>query len=310
MSAPRTGLVHGLGIAEYHSGIELSNSQLTDLAACPAKFYALHRDPERPVKVRVETASQLAGNLAHCAFLEPFAFDKRYTPLPDDAPRRPSESQWNAKKSNESSEAAKEWWSSFEAQNVGKQIISAESFRVAALQAKSLRNLPSVFGGRSMKDLLIGAAPEVSAFWTDPLTGVLCRCRPDLVVPINPRQVVLIDVKTFSDCTPREFLRQIHRMRYHVQASFYSEGYARASGMEVVAFIFAVVEDSWPFLAASYQLGTESMHEGELEHRSLLDTYAECSRSNVWPGYTTTTAVLELPSYALTPQEVEVSYAT
>ncbi|MNV88487.1 Exodeoxyribonuclease 8 [compost metagenome] len=98
------------------------------------------------------------------------------------------------------------------------------------------------------------------------------------------------------------------RKRYFMQDSFYSEGYAHASGMEVVGFVFVVVEDKWPFLAASYQLGDESRHEGALQHRDLLDTYAECMRTNTWPGYTAATETLDLPSYALTPQEVEISY--
>lgn len=310
MSAPREALVHGLGIEDYHSGLELSNSQLTDLAACPALFFANHRDPERPIKVRTETSAQLHGNLAHCAFLEPHEFSKRYVSTPDDAPRKPTEAQWNAKKPSDSSVEAMEWWSSFQRQSVGKQIVTREQEYTAQQQAKSLRGLPSVWGGRSMADLLIGSTSEVSAFWTDAATGVRCRCRPDLVVTVSPGRVLLVDVKTFSNCGPREFLKQVHRMRYHVQAAFYSEGYARASGLQVIGFTFVVVEDSWPFLAASYDLGAESMHEGELEWRGLLDTYAECTRSNVWPGYTTATQTLELPSYALTPQDVEVSYAT
>lgn len=300
-------IVYDLPIETYHGDPNaVSKSGLDDLARCPAAFYALHLDPDRPK--RAEKAGQLEGNLAHCALLEPAAFEKRYVVIPSDAPKRPTEAQWNAVKSNESSMAAKEWWSDFLDRHSNARIITAEQEYIAKAQAESMLKLPSVWGGHSMAEMLTRGRSEVSAYWVDQLTGMRCRCRPDLVVPINPRQVVLFDVKTYSDASQREFMRQVARKRYFIQDSFYSEGFAHASGLEVVAFIFVVVETSWPFLAASYQLGEESRHEGALQHRDLLDLYAECKRSGKWPGYTPSTATIELPPYVMTPQEVEISY--
>ncbi|MDQ0035876.1 exodeoxyribonuclease VIII [Variovorax boronicumulans] len=301
------GIYYDLPIEQYHgNSLSVSKSGLDDLALCPAMFYALHLDPDRPA--RSEKAGHLEGNLAHCALLEPEEFSKRYAVLPKDAPSRPTPAQWKAVNSNESSTAAKEWWTAWNKANGGARIITADQGHAARCQAHSMRSLTNVWGGLSMADMLARGKTEVSAYWNDPITGVLCRCRPDLVVPINARQVVLVDVKTYSEATSREFMRQVVRKRYFMQDSWYSEGYARASGMEVVGFVFVVVEDKWPFLAASYQLGDESRHEGALQHRDLLDTYAECMRTNVWPGYTKATETLDLPPYAITSQEIEISY--
>lgn len=301
-----TGLRFGLDIEAYHGGPGISKTGLDDLALCPAMYYARHIDPDRPP--RTEKAGQLEGNLAHCALLEPAEFPKRYAVLPKDAPSRPTPAQWKAVNSNESSTAAKAWWTAWNKDHAGARIITADQRYAAMCQAHSMRSLQNVWGGLSMADMLNRGKAEVSAYWTDPITGVLCRCRPDLVVPINARQVVLVDVKTYSEATRREFMRQVVRKKYHLQDSFYSEGYMRASGLEVVGFVFVVVEDKWPFLAASYQLGEESRHEGALQHRDLLDTYAECLRTNVWPSYTTATETLDLPPYAITSQELEFSY--
>jgi hypothetical protein len=305
----KPGIHYGLDIAEYHgNSLSVSKSGLDDLARCPAMFYALHLDENRPA--RAEKAGQLEGNLAHCALLEPDEFAKRYAVLPKDAPSRPTPAQWKAEKSNESSTAAKEWWMAWSKANAGARIITAEQAHAARCQAHSMRSLQNVWGGLPMAEMLKRGKAEVSAYWTDNLTGVLCRCRPDLVVPINARQVVLVDVKTFSDARSQEFKKQLGRKSYHLQDSFYSEGYARASGMEVVGFVFVVVETAWPFLAASYQLGDKSRHEGALQHRDLLDTYAECLRTNTWPSYTPATETVDLPPYALSSQEIELSYAT
>lgn len=306
-SPTKPGIYENLPIEVYHgSGLSVSKSGLDDLARCPAMFWALHRDPDRPA--RIEKAGQLEGNLAHCALLEPAEFAKRYAVLPKDAPSRPTPAQWKAVNSNESSTAAKAWWTAWNKQHADARIISAEQAYTARCQAHSMRSLQSVWGGMSMADMLARGRAEVSAYWTDNITGVLCRCRPDLVVPVNDRQVVLVDVKTYGDASKREFGRQVVRKAYHRQDSFYSEGFQQASGLEVLAFIFVVVETAWPYLAASYQLGDESRHEGALQHRDLLDLYAECERTNTWPSYTPATDTVDLPPYALTPQEVEISY--
>lgn len=303
----KPGIYEGLPIEVYHgSGLSISKSGLDDLARCPAMFYALHLDPDRPP--RVEKPGQLEGNLAHCALLEPAEFSKRYAVLPKDAPNRPTPAQWKAVNSNESSTAAKAWWTTWNKEHAGARIITADQRHAAMCQAHSMRSLPAVWGGHSMAEMLKRGKTEVSAYWVDQVTGVLCRCRPDLVVQVNARQVVLFDVKTYSDATKSEFMRQVARKKYHIQDSFYSEGWMRATGQEVLGFVFVVVEDKWPFLAASYQLGDESRHEGALQHRDLLDTYAECMRTNTWPSYTASTETVDLPPYAITSQEVEFSY--
>jgi exodeoxyribonuclease VIII len=155
--------------------------------------------------------------------------------------------------------------------------------------------------------LLRFAICESSVYWVDKATGVPCRCRPDAVATVQGG-VVLLDVKTFGNASEFEFSRQVHGMRYHVQDAFYSAGYEDASGLKVLGFVFLVVEDKFPFAAAAYRLDADSRQQGLDEARINLETYAECQKSGVWPGYANTTTVISLPPYAFATQEVEVTY--
>lgn len=269
------GLVYGLPNDEYHAGDGISNSGLALIAKSPAHYFGLKLDPNRPPPV--VKAGQLEGTLAHCAILEPGEFDKRYAVGPD--VRR------NTK-----------IWDAFEASLQSGQIgIKPDDRATAFAQAASLRALPDVAA------LLAVGRPEVSAYWIDDKTGELCRCRPDWVHPVGEDGVILLDVKTYSDASPREFSRQVARKGYHLQDAFYSDGYALASGKKVLGFVFAAVETSYPYAACACMLDDQGRDVGRAEYRRLLDRYAECKRTGVWPGYSQAVELISLPAWAAAP---------
>jgi hypothetical protein len=290
-------IVHGMPIDEYHASAGISCSGLHDFVRSPLHYYALHRDPARPP--REDKAGQLEGTLAHCAILEPGEFHRRYAVLPADAPRRPTEAQWNAKNPSPQSVEAMEWWRRWSDRSAGVVTISAEQNSVALRQAASVNALPEVAA------LLSRGHAEVSAFWIDDATGEPCRCRPDWVHPIDDKRVILMDVKTCGDASPADFLRQIARKGYHRQAPWYSDGYAVSAGVEVAAFVFAAVESAWPYAACAVMLDDDSLQQGRRENRALLDRYAECNRTNTWPGYSAAIELVSLPAWAISKEKSE-----
>jgi len=274
------GLRYGMSIEEYHAGLGISKTGLDDIERSPAIFHALHIDPNRPAPK--ERAGQLEGNLAHCAILEPAEFSKRYAVGPD---------------VSRATKAWKEW----EAAHLpfGAVAIKPDQREVAMRQAESVRKLPEV------REALARGHAEVSAYWNDPETGVLCRCRPDWVHPCGESGVILLDVKTYSDASPREFARQAARKRYQVQDAFYSEGYAFASGLEVLAFIFVAVESEWPYAASAVMLEDESRTAGHRAAHRNLNTYAQCLAANEWPGYGSAIQIINLPAWAINKEQPE-----
>jgi len=295
MNARPMGLIRDMSFEEYLAVEAFSNSDMTLLARS-----AWHWKNRRPV---TQTRSMLRGSLAHCAQLEPNALSRRYVFVPDSAPRRPTEAQWNAKKSNEDSMAAKAWWSEF-LNDVGqREIVTAEEFAVTQQQLEALAAEPT------LRELLATGYSECSVFWVDKATGVYCKARPDHVHPTGPRSVKLVDLKSTADESPVGFGRAAARLGYHRQAVHYTAGFAAATGFKVEAFIFAAVTSAPPVLAVPYVLTDEITEQAKDERQGLLELYARCQRENHWPAYGTGCQLLDFPAYAKRSDEVEVAFA-
>jgi exodeoxyribonuclease VIII len=277
------GVLDALPIEEYHAGPGLSNSGLSDLRKSPAHFYARHLHPQR--RRAPETAAQLAGNLLHCAVLEPEEFERRYIVGP----------AWNKNTTK---------WKDWKAEQVaaGLKVIDGDDYDLCQRQADSVRALPEV------AELLAAGKAEQSAYWIDPQTGVLCKCRPDFVADLNRNAVALLDCKTYSDASSDGFARQVARMGYHFQDAWYSDGFQAASGRSVEAFVFVAVEGLPPYAAHAMMIVDDKARElARLENRRQLEVFAQCMASNAWPGYGTAIEPIKLPAwlFSFTPTNEE-----
>jgi len=267
---PPLGIIHGLSNESYHSGPGISKSGLDDMDP-PARYYALHLDPKRPE--RVQTAGQRVGTLAHCAILEPEQFAKRYRVGPDVI-------------------RSTKVWKAFESSlPAGTEAIKPDEAEVAWMQREQVIKLPG------MKEILSAGVAEASAFWEDPYTGVLCRCRPDFAA-----EDVLIDLKTVGRGDAFGFQRQAPTLNYHIQDAFYTWGYSVASGQQIKDFWFLTVETEFPYLVSRHRLPVEAKSEGILQVRKKLDLYADCLSKNEWPGYPGEIQTVNWPAWALTEE--------
>ena len=265
------GLYRGVPIDEYHASSAISNSGLSLVNRSPWLYWSRTLDPTRPPPL--EKAGQFEGELLHCALLEPDQFDLRYVVGPS---------------VHRGTKTWKEWC----AAHTDRHPIQGDQRETAFAQADSARKIKDVADAVSHGDR------EVSVFWNDPLTGVLCRCRPDFVHEAS-RGVVLVDAKTYSNADPEDFARQCARKGYHRQAAFYTDGYTACTGREVLAFIFVVIETEWPYAASAVMLDKASMHAGRVLYRRNLNRYADCLKNNTWPSYSSAIELVSLPHYAL-----------
>lgn len=281
----KPGIYTSISNDAYHAGPGLSNSALSTLAKSPAHYHAAYLAPGRPE--REPTAAMLAGTLLHCAVLERAELENRYIVRPPGMDLRTNSGKAMAQ----------------EIALRGLQVVTQDEMTTALTQRSALLDLPEV------AELLSSGMSESSAYWIDEATGILCKCRPDHVHKHRDGSVTLVDVKTTTDPMPDAFSRSIYKFGYHRQAAYYSAGYALAAGVEVAAFILAVVSSTYPFIAVSYILDDETMAQAASEVDELLSLYARCSAANHWPAFGAGHQLIGLPKWARVSQEVEVGYA-
>jgi PDDEXK-like domain of unknown function (DUF3799) len=271
------GIVHGMPAVEYHAIAAMSAGGLKRMAQSPAHFYGQQLDPNRPPHGD-GTPYQKAGTLFHCALFEPAAVDERYIVRPAGLDMRTKE--------------GKAWQAALPMDGPPVDIIDAGQLATARNQARNVMALPEVAA------LMSEGVAESSAFWIDEETGELCKCRPDWTSPAG-EGVILVDGKSAKDASPAGFSRAVWNWRYDLQAAWYSDGYERATGTRVHGFVFAAVESDWPNAAAAYMLDDQVLDAARREYRRLLNQYAECKRSGVWPGYPSTIQPITLPAWAM-----------
>lgn len=266
-------IVVGLSNADYHAHPAVGKSCLDQIARSPFHYFSNYVAEDRPP--RESSNAQKLGSLAHCVILEPDEVLKRYAVKPDDCDMR--------------TKAGKEWAASVAP---GFEVISSEQLKAAESMRWSLLKLPDVASA------LATGAPELSIFATFDEYHIDAKIRPDWVHECDDGGVILVDVKTCADASPREFGRSAANYRYHVQAAFYSDVYAKATGRKVHAFAFACVESAYPYAAACYVLDDAAMIKGRLLFHTDLRTLAHCLTYEHWPAFGEEMQLLALPAWA------------
>ncbi|EJP8613482.1 PD-(D/E)XK nuclease-like domain-containing protein, partial [Salmonella enterica subsp. enterica serovar Cerro] len=197
------GIYYDIPNEAYHAGPGVSKSQLDDIADTPAIYLWRKNAPVDTEK----TKSLDTGTAFHCRVLEPEEFSKRFIIAPE---------------FNRRTSAGKEEEKTFleECARTGRTVLTAEEGRKIELMYQSVMALPL---GQWLVES--GGYAESSVYWEDPETGILCRCRPDKIIP---EFHWIMDVKTTADI--QRFRTAYYDYRYHVQDAFYSDGYRAQFG--------------------------------------------------------------------------------
>lgn len=281
-------IIDSLSNFEYHARPDISNSQLDALEVGPWYWHAMHRAEGRPE--RKEKAGQMEGTLAHCTILEPDEFDDRYIVIPGDAPKKPTSAQRNAKKPSAETKDIIDWWESFDRDANGRIAITLEQCDVAWRQHEHAMSMPD------FRESILCGKPELSVFWSDPVTGINCRCRPDLAAYFDSG-VVLWDVKTYSTSDIHRFELQAARKSYHRQQAFYSDGWATETGSNPLAFVFLVVGMEYPWPIRAVQLPEIAEESGRMLYRRNLSSLIEAIAANNF-GFPQRIEIADWPRYA------------
>lgn len=282
---------------EYRSHPALSRSELWWFHRSPEYFKYRKEHPTEP------TAALLFGQVAHKLMLEPDDFDTDFAVAPAVDKR---------------TKAGKELWEAFVAEADDKTVVDAATYEQAMAMVSAARLNPLV-------NVLLKGRHEEPFFWTDPDTGVQCKCRLDSWYRDENGVPVIVDYKTAMDASYRSFLKDVTNYGYYLQAAMYSEGLIQndmcprlikgkpkrrwkrdpdtgkrkywtehpekivmgGTEGEVIhpRFIFIVQEKTEPYSVNIFEMDMDFITAGYDLFREYIGTYVSCESLDVWPGY-------------------------
>lgn len=269
VTTPPDGVYPDISERDYHADRgSISSTGAKLLLRSPAKFRWERDQPRKPKK------EYDFGHVAHELLLEKgsgiFILDPEVHGLNKDG--SVSKAPANTSMWKDAAEAARAR---------GEVPVSREVYEAAVLMVEAVRRDP--VAGPLFKE---GEA-EVSAYATDPVTGVRVRCRFDWKVGSPSDFITVVDLKTTRDAEPDEFAILAAKFGYHLAAAWYSWIASVVFGVPLsrVRFVLVAVEKEPPHLVSVTEWGSEDLDFGMALRREAIDLYQECTSTNTWPSW-------------------------
>ncbi len=156
-------------------------------------------------------------------------------------------------------------------------------------QLQTVKNIrDSVHRHPAAKQLLAKGEPELTSFYTDKETGLLCKARADWY---RPDLGWIVDLKSTRSAHPEEFRHSAAKYRYHVQAAHYLPAF------DADQFLFIALEKEEPYAVAVYNAEC-ALPAGRAQRYLDLLAYKTCLDQNYFPGYGEDIQDLILPTCA------------
>ncbi len=214
------------------------------------------------------------GRAVHTAIFEPDKFAGQYAIW--EGPRR----------------AGKEW-TAFEVAAGERTILTLEQAQSVNRTCGAVKSSPlaRVYLDRQ-------GMPEHTVQWTDPDTGIPCKCRIDWLTDAD-----VVDLKTSRYAAdPHAFARDAFQRGYFHQLAFYKRGLAEARLAEVkglpIGAVIIAVEPTQPHDVAVYRLGARALEAADVEIDEMLTALKVCRDTDNWPGRFSAEAELDWPKWA------------
>ena len=187
-------------------------------------------------------------------------------------------------------------WLDFETQQIGAGRTIITSAERARAQARAAALLAHPVAGPMLRHE--DAIPEVTATWTDKATGLPCKARLDLWIDAEAG-VTIADLKTWGSTDPLSVSREIARQLVHLQLAHYAEAVEAVTGVKPTEAAVIVVEDKAPHDVGVYLLTMGGgLDIGRALWRRTMATWAEATRSGVYPGRIPEPYDIILPAWA------------
>ncbi len=239
---------------EYHASPALNKSRLHRFSVSPQWFKWCEDHPGE------DTEALIVGGAFHKLVLEPDGFDSEYIVA------QPIDRRTTAGKA--------EWAELLES---GKQILTAEQFALVSAMRDAVKANPHA-------NFLSTGEVEQSYYFTDELTGIECKVRPDCFKRVGDRGCI-IDLKSVRSAATEDFIRDAIKYGYDLQAAMYKTGVEKEYGIPC-DFVFVAVEKEPPHMINILQADELFLRRGGDLFREYLGLYKHCTETGNWFGYT------------------------
>jgi len=214
---------------------------------------------------REETKALRVGKYVHALVLEPDVAVSNFAVIPEGIDRRTKD--------------GKAAYSAFEAEALGKTILTLEEATTSERAAKTMLRIKNS----------LGVNFEFTEFmFTSIVNGVPVKCAIDAIGSDG----YLYDLKTSEDASPRGFLKSVYAYRYDLQAHIYRSTLESAFSKRLLGFRFIVAEKEVD-AGAVYEIGPDLQTRAICDWEAAMKTYKECSETNNWPGYSEEVQVID-----------------
>jgi hypothetical protein len=133
---------------------------------------------------------------------------------------------------------------------------------------------------------------EISMFWRD-MSGILCKCRPDL---LSFRHRFFLDWKSTKTESDFMFSKDMFDYLYHFSLHFYREGIMRTTGIFMDDVYIASVRNTPPFETDFFRVFDETLDEGEKVMSQLIATIKAGKPNPQWKN-------IGIPYYGFTKED-------
>lgn len=234
--------------------------------------------------VKPKTAAMSLGTMLHHALLEGGDFQSRYVCMPNFA----VEMGMHPNK-NEVKAAKAQWLKEVYATQPDAVIVAPEQ------RDKILFMIESVLGHEDAMFLLRNGKPEISGYFADEETGILCRIRPDF---LQHSAEVLVDIKTTRNCSRTAFARSVWDYRYDFSMAMYMEGCRIINGKKVEIPAWIAVENQGDYECSVYYPDQGTLEFGLNSYRAAQKRLAAALETDTWKSYQAKAEMIALPHYA------------
>jgi len=255
-----SGVVKSISFGDYRRLVGVNWSTLSAMDTSALQY---HDDLLSPPEA---TATMRLGTAIHTAVLEPEMFAAEYG-LFDGRRGTKAYDEWQAEHPGMADLKPDEW----------------EQCMGAAYAVHRAGH------GREARRTMRGCRREPSLVWTDPMTGIRCKARPDLVRFAQKRSGgitpwILADMKTTTTVDARKFGRTAAELLYHGKMAFARRGLETIFGSPPLSVEIIAVEQKRPHDIGVFPLYPDVLYAGDQLVTKLLRQLQTCRKRRTWPG--------------------------